>query len=328
VLLTSFLLAGLAIVLAWPVPSVLARAAWPARAPGTALLVWQAIALAGGLSMIGAMLTYGLVPFGDHLVAGLTAFVGSLADGRLPESANFTQMFALSGAILLGLHLVLNLALTSARTERQRRRHVQLVRLLSFPMPGSPSTRLIDHAAPIAYCLPQSFRSMTVLSAGLLELLDEEQLRAVIAHEEAHVRQRHHIVLLGFAAWRSALPWFPIAVRAQDAVALLVEMLADDRARQAVSDGVLAGTVVLTATGGVDDESRSTGLADPLAIDTAPTSPAVTGLSTAALIEPRVRRLVSPRPPLAAAARFAIAVCAVALVAVPTVLLFLPALIN
>jgi Zn-dependent protease with chaperone function len=228
VIATWVALAALAVALAWPVPILLARARWPSRAPGTALLAWQAIALAGGLSMIGALLSYGLVPFGANLAEGIIAFPGWIVMGRLPKGTDFLQMFALSGAILLGIHLLLTLGLTFARAERSRRRHGELVQLLSAPMPERPGTRLIDHEAPVAYCLPGTTRSITVLSAGLIELLDDDQLRAVISHEMAHVAQRHHLVLLAFRAWRGSLPWFPIATRALDAVTVLVEMLADD----------------------------------------------------------------------------------------------------
>ena len=58
-LTASYLLAALAVVLAWPAPVALSRARWTARSPFTALVLWQAIALAGGLSMIGAMLVWG-----------------------------------------------------------------------------------------------------------------------------------------------------------------------------------------------------------------------------------------------------------------------------
>lgn len=312
-LLTATLLAALAVALAWPVPIILARASWTSAAPGVALLLWQAIALAGGLSMIGALLTYGLIPFGDRLIGALVAFFASLGDGSLPAAANFFEMFALSGAVLLGGHLLLNLAMTFVRAGRQRSRHRQLVGLLSAPMPERPGMRLLDSAAPVAYCLPGSPRSVTVLSAGLLELLDDQQLRAVIAHERAHLSQRHHIVLLAFRAWRSALPWFPIASRAQDAVGVLVEMLADDRARREVSDEVLAQAVALVASAddGSEDDSpaaRRDGVA----------------AASAASVGRRVRRLISGRRPVALPVRIVVGALAVALVAVPTLLLIFP----
>ncbi|WP_394771069.1 M56 family metallopeptidase [Lacisediminihabitans sp.] len=314
---TWLALAALALVLAWPVPILLSRAQWPSHAPGTALVVWQAIALTGGLSMIGALLTYGLEPFGTSLVDGLVALPAVLAGAPLPAGVAFGQMFALSGAILLGIHLLLNLATTFVRAERSRRRHLQLVSLLSDPMPEQPNARLIDSEAPVAYCLPGTTRSVTVLSAGLTALLDREQLRAVVAHETAHATQRHHIVLLAFRAWRGSLPWFPIATRALDAVAILVEMLADDQALRAVSRETLVRSIALVASASV-----------PVA-DTEPGPAAADGNNSFADDSPaasrRIARLIDGRPALAWPTRLAAIAGGFALVAVPTVLLLLPA---
>ena len=307
-------LAALAIALAWPVPILLARAAWPARAPGTALVVWQAIALTGGLSMIGALLSYGLAPFGGNLVDGLRALPGSLLTRSLPRGSEFSQMFALSGAILLGIHLLLTLTTTLVRAERSRRRHRQLVAVLSAPMPERPDTRLIDHEAPVAYCLPGTTRSVTVLSAGLIAILDDEQLRAVIAHERAHATQRHHLVLLAFRAWRGSLPWFPIATRAHEAVAILVEMLADDQARRVVSDETLVRSIAIVASESPDAT---------VAALTPDGSSAMAADSPSA--SRRISRLVDGMPPLGLPARVFAVASAVALVAVPTVLLLWPA---
>jgi Zn-dependent protease with chaperone function len=319
-------LAALAVALAWPVPILLARAAWPARAPGTALVLWQAIALTGGLSMIGALLSYGLAPFGATLVDGLRAFPAALFAGTLPRDANFPQMFALSGAFLLGIHLLLNLALTFVRAERARVRHRQLVALLSSPIPELPDTRLIDHEAPVAYCLPGTTRSVTVLSAGLVSLLDEQQLQAVIAHERAHAYQRHHLVLLAFRAWRASLPWFPIATRAQEAVAVLVEMLADDRARREVNDETLVRSIVLVASEFTNDEFADDGFVDdaspPIAEHDAHNALSADTPSANA----RIARLVDARPSLALPARIVAVSIAIALVLVPTVLLLTPPL--
>ena len=106
---------------------------------------------------------------------------------------------------------------------------------------------MLDHATPVAYCLP-GMHTVTVLSEGLVELLDRDQLDAVLAHERTHLRQHHHLVLLAFTAWHSALPWFPIANRAERAVALLVEMLADDTARREVDAETLATAIALVGS--------------------------------------------------------------------------------
>jgi len=53
----------LGVLLAEPGGS-LAAARWPARDPPGALLLWQAVGLAGGLALLGAGVTYGLAPLG------------------------------------------------------------------------------------------------------------------------------------------------------------------------------------------------------------------------------------------------------------------------
>ena len=246
-LVAPALLAALALALAWPVPLLLSGAPWTRRNPAAALLLWQAIAVAGGLSMIGALLTFGLLPFGDNFVAGILALPGVLSGDAPLRPIEFWNVLALAGAVLLTGHLLLNLLVTVIRAERQRRRHAQLLLLLSEP--HESGSRLIDTPAPVAYCLPGAISTVTVVSAGLLELLDEDEMRAVVEHEKAHVRQRHDIVLVFFRAWHASLPWFPIAYRAQEEVGMLIELLADDQARRTVSDATLARAIAAVGAG-------------------------------------------------------------------------------
>jgi len=298
----SLALAALAALLAVPVPLLLGRARWPARSPAVALILWQSIAIAGGLSMIGALLVFGLEPFGDNLIAGASGLAAYFAGHHPPGPIEAWHLFALWGAVLLSLHLGLTLVLTIVRSERQRRRHAQLVTLLSSPL--SSTTRLIDSPTPIAYCLPGALSSVTVFSAGLVDLLSDDELQAVIEHERAHVVQRHDVVLVAFRAWHAALPWFPIASRAQREVGLLVEMLADDRARTAVADPVLAKAITLVGAGSTPD---------PVAEASRPSD-----------IRQRVLRLALPPLPLPVEAL--VVGAAAALLGVPTALLLLPAL--
>jgi len=246
--------------------------------------------------MIGALLTLGLAPFGDDLVSGAVGF--TLDGATLP----FVNGLALAGAVLLTAHLLLNLAITIVRSERQRRRHAQLLMLLSEPHPSG--SRLIDTPAPVAYCLPGPMSSVTVVSAGLVALLDDDGMRAVIEHETAHVRQRHDIVLMLFRAWHASLPWFPIAYRAQQEVAVLIELLADDHARRVVDDATLASAIAQVGAG------RSA--SDSPAWDT-----------TVDALGIRLDRLT--QAPLPKGLEALVVAAAVALLAVPTVLLFAPA---
>jgi Zn-dependent protease with chaperone function len=213
------------------------------------MILWQSIALAGGLSMIGAMLVWGLEPLGDNLLSAAGGLWLILAEGRPAETLGVVHVFALSAATLLGAHLVFTLMLTYVRIQRQRRRHRDMLRLLSSPAHGSPATLVINHPAPVAYCLPGGSRSVTVLSDGLLELLSQEELDAVLIHENAHLQQRHHLLLWAFAAWRAALPWLPTTRLAQAAVTELIEMLADDQALRRVDEAALVRAIAVVASG-------------------------------------------------------------------------------
>lgn len=308
-------LALLAVALAWPVPLWLAAADWPRRAPGLALLLWQAIALAGGLSMIGALLTYGLLPFGPDLVAGLVGFASAVVDGSAADRAGLDHLAALFGALLLGVHLLLNLILTIVRTDRDRRRHRQLLSLLGRQDPDDPTARILDSPLPVAYCLPGTWGSVTVFSAGLMRLLDRDELRAVAEHERAHLGQRHDLVLVAFRAWHASLPWFPVANRAEREVGMLIEMLADDRALDRVDQASLARAIALVGNAG---EQSGLALSDRGSATTGP-------LQAQALA--RIRRLSTPTEALSATTRAAIVATAGALLAIPTLFLVAPALV-
>ena len=257
----SYLLAVLAIVLAWPVPVLLSRAQWPARSPFTAMILWQAIALAGGLSMIGAMLVYGLEPIGDNLIAGLRALAGMVLYNAPTTALGFWHIFALSAAALLTAHLVFTLLLTYYKIERQRRRHRELLSLLASPSAEGTGTLVISHNSPVAYCLPGGARSVTVLSDGLMAALEPAELRAVLIHENAHLSQRHHLLLWAFAAWRQALPWLPTTRLAQESVNSLIEMLADDVALKTESKATLIKAIAIVASGSAGNTGGALGLA-------------------------------------------------------------------
>lgn len=225
-----------AAALAVPVPIALARAAWPTRAPARALLLWQIIALAGGFSMIGALVAAGL---------GLVA-VAAVGGG-----------IVLGAALTLAAYLLGHLAVTVVRVARSRQRHRVLLGLLTSPHPTRAATLVLEDSVPFAYCVPRGWHSLTVLSRGLIDRLTPDELGAVIAHERAHLDQRHDILLIAFRAWHSALPWFPIAARAAEEVDVLVELLADDSARRFVSDAALARAIATVAAVEPDGVQRA-----------------------------------------------------------------------
>jgi Zn-dependent protease with chaperone function len=326
---TSWFLAVLAIVLAWPVPILLSRARWPARSPFTAMLLWQAIALAGGLSMIGAMLVYGLEPAGDNLLAGVRSLAGMVLFNAPTTVLGFWHIFALSTAALLTAHLVFTLLLTYYKIQRQRRRHRELLTLLASPSADGPKTMVLNLDSPVAYCLPGGARSVTVLSDGLMAALEPAELRAVLIHENAHLSQRHHLLLWAFAAWRQALPWLPTTRLAQEAVNSLIEMLADDVALKTESKATLIRAIAIVASGSAGAPATPLAFGEPDPADVEPGQPgAMGGTGSARTTASRVSRLLSPQPPLPEPLRAAVLAACLLLLAVPTALLIVPGLLG
>jgi Zn-dependent protease with chaperone function len=306
---TALSLAVLAVLLAWPVPALLAHAHWPRRDPLVALVCWQAIGLAGGLSMIGALLVHGLAPWGHSLPEAVWSVL-TLHPGTDPVRGD--HWVALTLAWVLAFELVGVLVLSWVRTTRTRRRHRALLELVVQPSAVLPDTRLLDHPAPVAFCIPGA-RPLLVLSSGMVAELDDDQLAAVVAHERAHLREHHHLLLLPFVAWEAALPVLPAAARAHAAVRELVEMRADDVALASLSGTAPRRTLaraIVAAAGGAGGAGVPDGAL------------AVTGSATGA----RVVRLLEPPRPLPASVRWAALLCAGLLLLLPTALLVLPAL--
>jgi hypothetical protein len=183
-----------------------------------------------------------------------------------------------------------------------RRRQRELLTLLAHGDPKVPGALVVDHPTATAYCLP-GLRSHIVVSVGTLKLLGHGELAAVLAHERAHLRERHDLVLLPFTALRRAFPKSATCTDANHAVALLVEMLADDRALRTRPTRELVSALVRFGTAG--------------------TCPAPAGALAAAEgeVAARVTRLLQPVRPLPAAAVAAICLAAALLIAAPVTLL-------
>lgn len=290
----------LGVLLAEPVSRAFARAHWTRRDPVGALLVWQAIGLAGGLSLVGCGIVYGLSPLGSSLPAAVGTLVREWNDGRWPDRFDALHVIAFAASVAVGGRLLWVLTTMYWRTVRARRRHRDLLDVLATPWPDSPGTRVLDHPQPVAYCLPGR-SSRLVVSAGVLEALEPEEVWAVLAHERSHLRERHDLVVLPFVAWGATAPFVRGMECAQVAVAELIEMRADDVAACKSEPHELVGA--LKTVGG--------------------SAPAAALSSFTDALEARIERISAHPRPLPPVARAGVRLVAVALVAVPTVLLLL-----
>lgn len=323
----------LAAVLAGPVSGLLARARWPARDPRAALVLWQAIGLGGGLGVLGGGITLAAASLNTHWLAGVAQLPGHWS--RLGVSG--WAGIALTATV--GVWLVAVTMISMVRVALARRSHRHRLNAITEPWdnactrvfhhePGdddlpaasgaaraadggqirrlgrrisASNVQLVDHPHAIAYCLP-GLRPRVVVSRGAVSALDHGELAAVLAHEWAHARGRHDLVIQPFIAWAATFPFLPTALRAARAVELLVEMLADDVARR---------------TCGPDDLRRALG-------ELSRENVALIGRNSSGLeseVAARASRLAAVAPKLSLRRRMFVYFVAAALVLLPAVIL-------
>ena len=333
-----------------PAARMLATAHWPRRSPAVAIALWQALGLGWGVATVGALIGFaasglrGRSGIGLSGVAGATPRAATLLLGsgggarhRWDAMTAIRIVSLIAGLLLLTL-LCWVLIDAIAAVVRARHRQRTLLGLLAHADPKVPGALVVDHPAAAAYCVP-GLRSAIVISAGTLDLLDQAELAAVLAHERAHLRARHDLVLLPFNALLRAFRWSQVVLEANRAVALLVEMMADDRARRRLparelatallrvgtSGGGQAPAGALAITGALRDavaagRHKIGGLAGPAsALGSRPAAETVDGDLAA-----RVTRLLRPPPGLSLPAMLLLGALAAALVIAPAVGLLLP----
>jgi Zn-dependent protease with chaperone function len=232
-----------AVVACYIVARMLARATWTWHTPSLAIVAFQAVGLSVGLSAIGLPIAAGLSPYGDGVLQALSRLATDLARGELPPGVGAANLALVAAGLGVAAMLVGALARSLVHAVRAQRRHRELLTLVARDDPAAPGALVLDHPCAAAYCLP-GMRPRVVVSAGTLSLLDRSELAAVLAHERAHAAERHDLVLLPFTALCRALPWARCTQAARDAVSLLVEMRADDKARRLCQDGPLAAALL------------------------------------------------------------------------------------
>ncbi|WBQ07661.1 M56 family metallopeptidase [Kribbella sp. CA-293567] len=236
-MITPLLLAALALVLAGPVPAFMGRAAWPYRVPRAAIALWQSISIAAVLAAFGAGLSLSY------------STAGQPGEPRFDPSSprDLTAALVLALTAMVGIRLLWSAGRVAIGTRARRRRHRDLVDVLATPDGLIPGLRVLAEETPLAYCLPAIRGSRVVVSVGALDRLDDGELRAVLAHEQAHLRARHDLVLEAFTALHRAFPRFVRSDVALEQARTLVELLADDDARRRNGSLPLARALVALA---------------------------------------------------------------------------------
>ena len=274
------------------------------RAPRLGILAWQALSLASVVAVTLAGLTL-IVPttsLGGDLASLVAACVFTLqaayaAPTELP-GVTAGALLAVGTAVWASSWVVVELV--QSRRERARTRDaLALVARHDAALGAS----VVEADVAAAYCLPGRHERV-VLTTAALAALDSQELAAVLAHERAHLRQRHHLALAlarGLARGFAPVPLFRVGSLE---TARLVELAADDAAASDTSGVSVAGALIT------------------LAGMRAPASALAAATSVGAL---RIRRLLEPQRAVGLAQRSAVLVALGLVLMTPAVLTAYPA---
>lgn len=298
------ILLGFALLMSTVGAGRLQRASWPDRSPAMGIVAWQALTVSVLLSvaLAGTALALPTLPITTDLAELLRACALALqAHYATPGGA----AVAVAGAVLaVGVvgRVAQCLAVGWVRTGRRRTRQRRALELVARPH-GRSDSLVIDHTSPLVYCLPGR-GGRVVLTTGTLDTLSGDELAAVLAHERAHLRGRHDLVLALAGAFAAAFPFVRVFGTAHGQLARLVEMHADDSAVRMSDRRVLANALVTLAGAGHPAGTLGAGGESALA---------------------RVERLAQPRRPLGKAAWILAFVASFGLLAIPVVVAASPA---
>ena len=201
------------------------------------------------------------------------------------------------------------------RSRAQTRSHARAALLVGHAIGDEARTVMLDDPRPAAYCVAGRPAAIVVTS-GALAVLDPPQLRAVLAHEDAHLAHRHHALATVTRGLAAAFPGVPLFTRGAAEVARLTEMAADDTAARASGRPALVAALIAIATGAAVSSADIPGADSPGAA-----VPAGAMAAASRAVPDRVERLLRPSSPARSAAFTAALALAVTLLsAAPPVL--------
>jgi len=265
--------------------------------------MWQALTVSVILAVVlaGLALAFPALPASASLAEVIKACTMGLRQRY--QTPGGLGVAVIGGVTSAGILIRVGYCL-AAGFRRTRRSRIAQHQVLDIAARHDAPRRVtvIEHSTPTAYCIPGR-PPKVVFSTAAMAVLDDAQIGAVLAHERAHLRGRHNVVLAMFGALRDAFPRVTSIRMARTEVAQLLEMRADDVALRSTDRLALANALVDLSHGAVPAGAVS-----------------ATGSALA-----RLERIALPRRPLTLLGRMSIAMMATVLVVAPLFIAVEPA---
>jgi Zn-dependent protease with chaperone function len=294
--ITVLALLGYAACAAWCVPALLAPLTRRGVSVRAGLAAWLT-AMASVLASAAVAIQFSFRTVAADWPQLTQALCRSVAGGACTPAVYESFLYQ-AGVIVLAASLALAVVAAAWRYGRRVRRsgsqtrsHARAALLVGRAIAGQARTVMLDDPRPAAYCVAGRPAAIVVTS-GALAVLDPPQLRAVLAHESAHLAHRHHALATVTRGLAAAFPGVPLFTRGAAEVARLTEMAADDTAARASGRPVLVTALIAIATGAAVSSTGSLGAAVPAGAMAA----------AARAVPDRVERLLRPSSPARSAA--------------------------
>jgi beta-lactamase regulating signal transducer with metallopeptidase domain len=158
------------------------------------------------------------------------------------------------GSIVVGVIYALHLARGSSRVRRKLGPQVEAAPgklKMAAAAAGVTAVELHEHTVQYAACVG-TWHPVVVISTSLVELLDEDELTAVLAHEDRHRRRHAPLRQLVARVSARALFFLPVVNDLLDRHLLDEELLADEEACQSAGRRPLVSALSKIAGMGVD----------------------------------------------------------------------------
>jgi Zn-dependent protease with chaperone function len=199
-----------------------------ASLPRLGVLAWQvqSFAALASVALAGATLVVPSSGLGNGLATFLRACIYTL-QAAYTAPAQFPAVTA--GVLLAAVSTLWPAGWVTAQlmvARRDRRRTRDALALVSHDDAALGAT-LVDADVAAAYCVPGR-HGRIVLTTATVSALDDDELAAVIAHERAHLRERHYLAVGAANGLARAFPGVPLFATAAAEIARLVELRADD----------------------------------------------------------------------------------------------------
>ncbi|MEC3974401.1 M56 family metallopeptidase [Amycolatopsis sp. H20-H5] len=236
---TVALLLG-ALTVGWLAPALLGRLDLTRIDPLLALTGWL-LSTVGVVVAATAGIVLVLVPGHGGAPTVFSAVHGcwtAISHGTPPRTEELVGLLGGLLLVSLALRFAVIIVQGTRRQARTRTEYLSTLRVSARFDPRSPTVWWLDHDKPLAFSVAHR-RGIIVATDGLARHLATAEVAAVLAHEYAHLRGRHHLLISWVDALSQALPVIPLFRRSPAAMRELVELTADVAAARECGSDIL-----------------------------------------------------------------------------------------